>query len=116
MSVADEIRKLAELRDSGALTAEEFEAAKARLLGGLHSASDAPSAPAPGPTTPPRTDALRRHSTDRWLGGVCGGLARYTHSESWIWRLVFAVSLCFVGTGALFYLLLWIFVPLDTSS
>jgi hypothetical protein len=33
VSVADEIAKLAALRDSGALTADEFDAQKAKLLG-----------------------------------------------------------------------------------
>ena len=33
VSIADELRKLAELRDSGVLTGEEFEAQKQRLLG-----------------------------------------------------------------------------------
>lgn len=33
-SVADELVKLAQLRDAGVLTVEEFEAQKARLLGG----------------------------------------------------------------------------------
>jgi ABC-type multidrug transport system fused ATPase/permease subunit len=32
-STADEVAKLAELRDSGAITAEEFDTQKARLLG-----------------------------------------------------------------------------------
>ena len=32
-SVADELKKLAELRDAGILSAEEFDAQKARLLG-----------------------------------------------------------------------------------
>jgi hypothetical protein len=31
-SVADELTKLAQLRDSGTITAEEFEAQKAKLL------------------------------------------------------------------------------------
>ncbi len=33
VGVADEIRKLVELRDMGALTEEEFASQKARLLG-----------------------------------------------------------------------------------
>jgi hypothetical protein len=33
-SVADELMKLAQLRDAGVLTSEEFEAQKAKLLGG----------------------------------------------------------------------------------
>ncbi len=56
---------------------------------------------------------LRRSATDRWIGGVCGGIARATGVESWIWRLVFAVLLIFGGTGLLVYLLLWIFVPAE---
>jgi hypothetical protein len=31
----DELRKLAELRDAGIITPQEFEATKARLLGGV---------------------------------------------------------------------------------
>ena len=34
VSVADELRKLAELRDQGVLTEEEFQAAKGRMLAG----------------------------------------------------------------------------------
>jgi hypothetical protein len=33
VSVADELKKLAELRDAGILSAEEFDVQKARLLG-----------------------------------------------------------------------------------
>lgn len=45
MSVADEIAKLAALRDQGHITPAEFESQKAVLLG--------QGAPAPGPGTPP---------------------------------------------------------------
>ena len=50
---------------------------------------------------------------DRWLGGICGGIAKRTNMESWIWRLILAVLALFGGTGVLLYILLWIFVPLD---
>jgi hypothetical protein len=36
VSVADELQKLADLRDRGVLTQEEFEAQKAKLLGEPH--------------------------------------------------------------------------------
>ncbi len=101
MSIADEIRKLAELRDAGHIDAFEFERAKARLF-------DDPSSPAAT-----MTKRLRRSLQDRWIGGVCGGLATYTGTESWIWRLLFAVSVLFAGFGVLPYILLWIFVPED---
>jgi phage shock protein PspC (stress-responsive transcriptional regulator) len=58
-------------------------------------------------------NSFRRSRVDRWVGGVCGGLARLTGVESWIWRLLFAVLACFGGAGVLLYLLLWIFVPQD---
>ncbi|BAL96112.1 PspC domain-containing protein [Rubrivivax gelatinosus] len=102
MSLADELSRLDELRQRGVLSDEEFARAKARLLD--------------GPAAAPAVDAvnrLRRSRADRWLGGVCGGLARATGVESWIWRLVTLGLAFFGGTGVLLYLLLWIFVPED---
>ncbi len=102
MSVAEEIEKLARLRDSGALTAEEFERAKARLL-------DRPAGNMSDPQPPLRP--FRRSVDDLWLGGVCGGLGQFTGIESWVWRLLFVLGLVFGGFSLLPYLLLWIFVP-----
>ena len=36
-------------------------------------------------------NGLRRSQNDRWLGGVCGGLARFTGVDSWLWRLGFVL-------------------------
>ena len=49
--------------------------------------------------------------TDRWIGGVCGGLGEHTPIPSWVWRLLFALLVVCYGTGLLIYILLWIFVP-----
>ena len=103
MTIADEIAKLDELRTRGALTGEEFERAKARLL-------DGGPVPIPGPSMS-AINNLRRSTSDSWIGGVCGGIARTTGVESWIWRLIFVVLFLFGGTGLLLYILLWIFVP-----
>jgi phage shock protein PspC (stress-responsive transcriptional regulator) len=103
MSIAEEIQRLDELRARGALSEAEFAQAKARLLNGA-------------PCNPAAVEALnrfRRSRSDSWIGGVCGGLALLTGLESWIWRLIFVVLLLFGGTGALLYILLWIFVPSD---
>jgi phage shock protein C len=103
MSLADELAKLDELRTRGVLSVEEFERAKARLLQG-------------DPTPPPAVQAinkLRRSTTDRWIGGVCGGLARATGAESWVWRLIFALLALIGGTGVLLYILLWVLVPIE---
>ena len=107
MSIADELSKLDELRRRGTLSDAEFARAKERLLG---------TATPPPPVPPPVLDAvnrLRRSTGDRWIGGVCGGLARATGLESWVWRLIFAVLILFGGAGIVIYLLLWIFVPAD---
>ena len=105
MALSDELAKLQELHQRGALTDDEFARAKARLLG------------APGPTVGDASpglaavNAFRRSRSDRWIGGVCGGLAKVTSVESWVWRLLAAVLLLFGGAGLLVYVLLWIFVP-----
>lgn len=103
MSQSDELAKLAELHRSGALSDDEFVRAKARVLSGA-AAQDAPAARA--------VNLLRRSADDRWLGGVCGGIAQSTGLPSWVWRLFLTVLVLFGGTGILIYLLLWFFVPL----
>ena len=103
MPMSDELAKLEELRQRGVLTDEEFARAKATLLG-------APARPANSPAVN-AINALRRSRGDRWLAGVCGGLANATGMESWAWRLLFAVLALFGGVGLLLYVLLWVFVP-----
>ena len=103
MSLADELSKLAELRAKGGLTEEEFVRAKERVL-----STEQPRSSDPVAST---VNAFRRSRTDRWLGGVCGGLARLTGAEAWMWRLLFTVLFICGGVGLLAYMLLWIFVP-----
>jgi phage shock protein C len=110
MSLADDLAKLDDLHTRGVLSAEEFQRAKQRLLDGTAPAGAGSSTPGPTPGVA-AVNAMRRSTTDKWLGGVCGGLARVTGLESWVWRLMFAVLFLFGGTGLLIYLLLWIFVP-----
>lgn len=52
-----------------------------------------------------------KSDTDRWIGGVCGGLGEHTPVPSWVWRLLFTLLVMCFGTGLLIYVLLWIFVP-----
>jgi phage shock protein C len=105
VSESDELEKLGELHRSGVLSDDEFSRAKARVLGGSAARSETPVANA--------VNGLRRSRDDRWLGGVCGGIARSTGIAAWLWRLALtALALC-AGTGLVAYLLLWIFVPLE---
>jgi phage shock protein C len=104
--ISDEIKRLHELHQAGALTDAEFGQAKAKVLSGstVH--------PSKGDgTLTSEVNSLRRSRTDRWLGGVCGGLAAVSGVESWVWRLVFVLFTLTFGFGALIYILLWIFVP-----
>ncbi|MBI3157106.1 MAG: PspC domain-containing protein [Burkholderiales bacterium] len=100
MGIADELTRLQSLRDSGTLSDDEFQRAKARVLAG--------DAPAPGMR---EINRLRRSRSDRWIGGVCGGVAQLTGVDAWIWRLLLTLLALFGGTGLVIYLLLWIFVP-----
>ena len=102
MNISDEIKRLHELHQAGALSDAEFEQAKARLLAGQAST---------GPGTASEFNNLRRSRNDRWIGGVCGGLAKVSGLDSWIWRLVFVLFTLSFGVGLLIYILMWIFVP-----
>jgi phage shock protein C len=103
MSLSDELSKLSELRQSGTLTEEEFVRAKERLLNAQEPRSVPPLSAA--------VNTFRRSRNDRWIAGVCGGIAHATGLESWAWRLIFTVLLLCGGAGLLAYVLLAIFVP-----
>lgn len=91
MSISNELDKLDELHRRGALSDDEFARAKARVLGAIN--------------------ALRRSRSDRWFGGVCGGLAQITGLAAWAWRLIFTLLALCAGSGVVVYALLWLFVP-----
>jgi len=106
MALSDELAKLQELHQRGALTDDEFSRAKARLLDGAPGSTETSSDAAVS-----AINSLRRSSSDRWIAGVCGGIAEATGIDSWAWRLVFALLLLCWGVGLLVYVLMWIFVP-----
>ena len=58
---------------------------------------------------------LARSSTDRWIGGVCGGIARWLGWNSdgvrIAYVLVSILSAAFPGT--IVYIVLWLLMPLD---
>lgn len=109
MSDSDDLAKLADLHQRGALSDDEFARAKTRILNGT--ANTSPEGPAVA-----AINALRRSRSDRWIGGVCGGISRVTGIAAWIWRLTFTLLLVCGGTGVLVYALMWIFVPQEAPS
>jgi phage shock protein C len=108
--ISDEIKRLHELHQAGALTDAEFEQAKAKVLSSSSTVNLNKTASADG-TFASELNTLRRSRTDRWLGGVCGGLAGVSGVDAWVWRLVFTLFTITFGFGIVIYLLLWIFVP-----
>lgn len=54
---------------------------------------------------------LFRDSEDKFLGGVCSGLAHYFGMDVIWMRLLWLVLFFFFGTGFLIYILLWILIP-----
>ena len=59
---------------------------------------------------------LTKSDTDKWIGGVCGGLGQHSPVPSWTWRLLFSVLFLCFGTGFVLYILLWIFMPKRIST
>lgn len=88
---------------------------------------DSQTEPGPAPTsdTPPDQgprvsseqvrdfSRLRRSSTDRWIGGVAGGLGRHLDVDPTLVRVVLAVLALFGGAGLLVYAAVWLLVPED---
>jgi phage shock protein PspC (stress-responsive transcriptional regulator) len=100
MTTADEIAKLHDLLNKGAISQAEFDQAKARLLGaGAMTGAGA------------AVNRLRLSDEDRWIAGVCGGIGSLTGVDAWVWRLVFLLGLFLGGFTLLLYVLLWILVP-----
>ena len=114
--ISDEIRRLHELHQAGALSDAEFAQAKAKVLASERVSLDKDGAAggyAQGSSSfETRMRTMRRTRRDRWLAGVCGALGAEFGMDIYAWRLVFVLLVLVTsGIGALAYLALWIFVP-----
>lgn len=56
---------------------------------------------------------LSRPRDNRWIAGVCSGLARRWGWSPGLVRLLFVLSLLLPGTQVIVYLVLWIIMPSD---
>ena len=115
MDISETLERLNALHQAGALSDSEYASAKARVIGESPAAAQAaPAGPAvPAPRAADFLHRLHRSRKDRWFGGVCGGLGEQMNVPGWVLRLGFVLTASFAGTGALLYLLLWIFVPVE---
>ncbi len=109
MSVAEQLERLQALRERGAISEEEFARAKAQVL------DESVRAPEWHPHMS-FLHRLARSRSDRLIGGVCGGLGKRTDLPSWAWRVIFCLISLYFGAGVLFYILLWIFLPLEPAT
>ena len=58
---------------------------------------------------------VKRSRSDKELGGVCGGFAAHSGIPAWVYRVLF-ITLLVIGVGALAYIALWIFMPVEDAS
>ena len=56
-------------------------------------------------------DRLYRPGDDRWIAGVCSGLARRFGMSSGVMRLIFVLSCLLPGPQFVIYLVLWAIMP-----
>jgi phage shock protein C len=62
-------------------------------------------------TTVLPADPLMRSSSDKILGGVCGGISEYAGWDAGLVRIVFGALVIFCGVGLLPYCYAWLVVP-----
>ena len=58
---------------------------------------------------------LYRNDSDKMIGGVCGGLARYLRLDTTLVRLFFVLLALGDGIGALIYFILWLVMPTEDN-
>jgi phage shock protein PspC (stress-responsive transcriptional regulator) len=74
-----------------------------------------PDTPLPPPADPP-PKRFERSSTDRMIGGVCGGLARYFNIDPTLVRIGMVALVLLGGTGLIIYIAALILVPSDGEA
>jgi len=62
------------------------------------------------------TKRLTRSRTERWLGGVCGGIGNYFNLDPTIIRVVFVLAALILGGGLLIYIILWLIIPQEAET
>lgn len=58
-----------------------------------------------------QTNRLVRPRDDRWIAGVCSGLARRFGMRPNVMRLLFVLSILLPGPQFVIYLALWVIMP-----
>lgn len=59
---------------------------------------------------------LRRNKIDGVLGGLCSGFGDYFGIDHTIMRILFVISVIFLGFPLIAYFVLWVFIPKDKRA
>ena len=59
------------------------------------------------------TRRVVRSVSNRWIGGVAGGLGEHLSTPAWVFRVAFVLTALAGGIGIVAYALMWVFLPLD---
>lgn len=59
---------------------------------------------------------LERSRDDRFIAGVCGGLAKYAHLDASVVRILTVVVCFFTGVGVVAYLVAALVIPQEGSD
>jgi phage shock protein PspC (stress-responsive transcriptional regulator) len=59
----------------------------------------------------PAHPALVRPRDDRWVAGVCSGIARRFGLDPTLVRVIFLVSILLPGPQSIAYLIAWLLIP-----
>lgn len=52
-----------------------------------------------------------RDASNKKIGGVCSGIARYLGVDPLLMRALFLIAFILAGAGLLVYLILWLIMP-----
>ena len=64
---------------------------------------------APGPNEPAKLAKVQGEQSV--IGGVCSGMAYFTGTPAWLWRVGFVVVTMLGGAGIFVYVVMWMFMP-----
>jgi len=64
-------------------------------------------------TDQPAARQLRRSASEKMLGGVAGGIARYLNTDVTLVRVAFAALTLLNGVGLALYGAAWLLIPAD---
>ncbi|MCD7873307.1 MAG: PspC domain-containing protein [Clostridiales bacterium] len=59
---------------------------------------------------------IYRDTANGKISGVCSGIAKYLDTDATVIRLLWAVAICFFGSGILLYIICAIIIPPEPAG